>query len=77
MKTGKIACYCVLILLAEALIFTVVLSLLPDQMTISQMAEDAGMRDWKIIAGTGVAFAWLFVHLFWRWKNVWRWIKDR
>jgi len=50
---------------------------LTGNMTISQLAYDAGQREPLYIWGTGVFFVWLFVHLFWRWRRVWDWLKER
>lgn len=44
---------------------------LTGNMTVSQLAYDAGQREPLYIWGTGVFFVWLFVHLFFRWKRVW------
>jgi hypothetical protein len=50
---------------------------LTDNMTVSQLAYDAGQRQPLYIWGVGIFFIWLFVHLFWRWKRVLGYLKDR
>jgi hypothetical protein len=50
---------------------------LTGNMTVSQLAYDAGQRNYWYIIGTGLFFIWLFVHLFWRWKRVWAYIKQQ
>jgi len=70
MKTGEVAGYGLLIFVGAILLFDLWLDRDPEQMTISQMALDAGQRHPYIIAITAVFFVWLLVHLFWRWKNV-------
>lgn len=77
MKTGKIAWYGVIVIVVGIVIFDLYLDGNPDQMTISQMAFDAGQRNPWIIVIVGVFFVWLFVHLFFRWKNLWRWLKEK
>ena len=76
-KKGKIAWFGVIVIVVGIAIFDLWLDGDPEQMTISQMALDAGQRNPLIIVIVGVLFIWLFGHLFWRWKNVWSWIKDR
>ena len=77
MKKGKIAFYGVLVLVAGFLIFDLWLDRDPEQMTISQMAFDAGQRNPYIIIIVAAFFVWLVVHLFWRWKNVWRFFSSK
>lgn len=49
---------------------------LTGNMTVSQLAYDAGQREPLYIWGTGVFLVWLFVHLFWRWKRVLEYMKE-
>lgn len=72
MKKGKIAFYGTLVFIGAILLFDLWLDRNPDQMTISQMALDAGQRHPYIIIIVAAFFVWMFVHLFWRWKNLWR-----
>jgi len=53
-----------------------VLALL-DIPTISQMAYHRAQEDPWVMWLTGGLFVWLFVHLFWRWKNIWLYIKGK
>lgn len=76
-KKGKIAWYGVLIFIGAVLLFDLWLDNNPEQMTISQMALDAGQRNPWIIVATIAGFVWLIVHMFWRWKNVWYFIRRR
>ena len=72
MRKGKIAWYGVLVFIGAVLLFDLWLDRNPDQMTISQMALDAGQKHPYIIIIVGLFFVWLFVHLFWRWKKIWQ-----
>ncbi len=68
-KTGKWAWYGVLAIIGLVILFDVFLDGNDEQMTISQMAYDAGQRHPYIIVIVGAAFVFLFVHLFLKWKR--------
>lgn len=69
-KSGKIAWYGALVFIGAILIFDLWLDRAPEEMTISQMALEAGQRHPYIIVIVAALFIFLFVHLFWRWKNL-------
>jgi len=71
LKKGKMAFYGLLIFVGAILVFDLWLDHKPDQMTISQMARDAAQRLPIVPVIVGGLFVWLFIHLFWRWKNLW------
>jgi len=74
MKKGKIAFYGLVVFGVGLTLFDLILNSLKEQMTISQMALDAGQRHFYIIILTIAFFVWLVVHLFWRWKKLWNFI---
>ncbi len=47
-----------------------------DIPTISQMAYHRAQEDPWIIWGAIAFNTWLFVHLFWRWKNLWKYVRE-
>jgi hypothetical protein len=71
-KKGKIACIGLGVFIASVLIFDLWLDGNPKEMTISQAVRDAGQRLPWLKWAVGAGFVWLFVHLFWRWKTLYK-----
>lgn len=76
-KNGKIAWIGVLVIIGLVVIFDLWLDRNPDQMTISQMAYHRAREDPWIFYVVGGLFVWLYVHLFFRWKNIFGWFKKK
>ena len=55
----------------------IVLAKVTGWMTVSQFCFVLGERWWWVPWAVGAGFIFLWVHLFWRWKNVWKWIKTK
>lgn len=74
-KSGKIAWYGVIAIIVLVVVFDLWLDRNSAQETISQMAFRRAREDPVIFFIVGGLFVWLYIHLFWRWKNALEWLK--